>query len=87
MAWRFLSRISERDAVDYCLYELPPQVEEESAPEVDPVTETSSLLPQFRARDPSTPTRPNSRRVDLLRSVSHVGGMFADSMYGQDDEE
>lgn len=92
VAWRFLSRISERDAVNFCLYELPELVEDrirdlDGASE-NGTTETSSLLPQFRARDSSTPNRPTSKRMDLLRSVSHVGGMFADSVYGtQDDEE
>jgi hypothetical protein len=91
VAWRFLSKISERDAVDYCFYELP-ETGENAAGGVEGTsengaTETSSLLPQFRARDSSALNRPTSKRVDLLRSVSHVGGMFADTFHGQDDEE
>lgn len=76
MAWRFLGRISERDAVDYCLYELPPHVAASSEPDIEDleVSEHSSLLPQFRARDPVPSPRPVSRRVELLRSVSHIGG-------------
>ncbi|KAH8594543.1 hypothetical protein B0O99DRAFT_625182 [Bisporella sp. PMI_857] len=88
VAWRFLSRISERDAVDYCLYELPNtdiEVGSDAEPATEP-TESSSLLPQFRA---STPTiRPtSSKRVELLRSVSHMGGVFGGEDEGLDDEE
>ncbi|TVY55879.1 Calcium channel, partial [Lachnellula suecica] len=81
VAWRFLTRLSERDAVDFCLYELTAttdQDEESSDPNtpctIDP-NERSSLLPQFRAQDPPTPTRPGSKRIELLRSVSNIGMM------------
>jgi len=92
VAWRFLSRISERDAVDFCLYELPkPDTCQENGSETNETieaTEHSSLLPQFRANDtPRTPTRPtSSKRAELLRSVSHIGGVFAHEDGGQDDE-
>jgi hypothetical protein len=93
VAWRFLTRISERDAVDYCLYELPappatPQPEEDTCG-LDS-DERSSLLPQFRARDPTTPTtptRPGSKRVELLRSVSHLAGMSASALDDDDEED
>jgi hypothetical protein len=76
VAWRFLSRISERDAVNFCLYELPQrEIELERDASDSGVTERSTLLPQFRAREPpTTPTRPTSKRVELLRSVSSIGG-------------
>ncbi|KAG9247684.1 hypothetical protein BJ878DRAFT_491316 [Calycina marina] len=93
-AWRFLSRISERDAVEFCLYELPkPDSDSDSDAEAAKLqpTEHSSLLPQFRANESSTsstPTRPpRGRRDELLRSVSHIGGVFADGEDGEDDEE
>ncbi|KAJ5042508.1 uncharacterized protein L3040_005051 [Drepanopeziza brunnea f. sp. 'multigermtubi'] len=84
VAWRFLTRLSERDAVDFCLYELPEvKVPEEPEPEPEfegpcgmEAGERTSLLPQFRARDhprPMTPTRLGSKRVELLRSISHMG--------------
>jgi len=38
---------------------------------LDP-SERSTLLPQFRVQDTPTLTRPGSKRVDLLRSVSHI---------------
>jgi hypothetical protein len=92
-AYKFLSRISEREAVDFCLYELPP-------PPPDPVATTeacdvdedehSSLLPQFRARDSqiSTPGKPENRRTQLLRSLSRVSlGASSLSDDGQSDRE
>jgi hypothetical protein len=90
VAWRFLSRISERDAVDYCLYELP-RVDSSLADAFDgPAdsnpTEHSTLLPQFRPQEPMIPTRPTSKRMELLRSVSNMGGMFSE-MDGPHDEE
>lgn len=89
VAWRFLSRISERDAVLFCLYELPAKELEEENCGCDPEpSERSSLLPQFRARDPpSTPTRPSSKRVELLRSVSNIGGISDPTHEGEEDEE
>lgn len=83
IAWRFLTRMAERDAVDFCLYELPEvKTADDDAPvdachELD-TTERSSLLPQFRARDHSssvTSTKPGSKRVEMLRSISHMGSM------------
>ena len=92
VAWRFLSRVSERDAVDLCLYELPkPDTGHENGEETGQaveVTERSSLLPQFRATDtPTTPPRPtSSKRAQLLRSVSNIRGVFTHEDDGQDDE-
>lgn len=88
VAWRFLSRISERDAVDYCLYELPqeePQISLDGPADTN-TTERSSLLPQFRPQELMTPTRPGSKRVELLRSVSNMGDMFS-GLDGPHDEQ
>lgn len=91
MAWRFLSRISERDAVDYCLYELPresPELPDAlNTPADSNPTESSSLLPQFRPQEPITSVRPTSKRGELLRSVSNMGGMLADMDGGHDEED
>ncbi|TVY45355.1 Calcium channel [Lachnellula subtilissima] len=78
VAWRFLARISERDAVDFCLYELPAvskpadESSESGTPSTLDLNERSTLLPQFRAQDLPIPTRPGSRRAELLRSISHI---------------
>ena len=88
VAWRFLGRISERDAVEFCLYELPPHVVAQESDSGDlNVSERSSLLPQFRARDPMTPQRPGSKRVDLLRSVSNIGGLSSYDYHSEEDED
>jgi hypothetical protein len=92
VAWRFLTRISERDAVDFCLYELPPlPATEEDIESCEGVAdERSSLLPQFRARDPHSPTttRPESRRVEMLRSLSGIGRISgADNEFEDHEEE
>lgn len=78
VAWRFLTRLSERDAVDFCLYELPPhsEAQEESSGTGGPCAldpnGQSSLLPQFRPQDVSVSTRPHSKN-ELQRSVSSMG--------------
>jgi len=89
VAWRFLSRISERDAVDNCLYELPREelgleVSLDGSSDSNP-TERSSLLPQFRPQVPMAIPRPGSK-IKLLKSVSKMGGMFGE-MDGAHDEE
>jgi hypothetical protein len=80
VAWRFLTQVSERDAVDFCLYELPPvQPRSEDGHangNEEPADEHTNLLPQIRPRSALAPTasdRPGSRRVELLRSVSGIG--------------
>lgn len=89
VAWRFLTQLSERDAVDFCLHELPEVSPSEGAEERRSlevtVDERSTLLPQFRARDNLTPVpaRPESRRAELLRSVSNFGS----EGHNEDDDE
>lgn len=81
MAWRFLTQLSERDAVEFCLYELPAKQPEEPSEEHNGApgpcdseqNEHSSLLPQFRAQDPPAPIRLAPKKDDLLRSISHIG--------------
>ncbi|PBP17410.1 receptor-activated Ca2+-permeable cation channel [Diplocarpon rosae] len=95
IAWRFLTRLSERDAVDFCLYELPEVAVERAVLEsADPcgveASERTSLLPQFRAWDhprSTTPTRPGSKRAEMLRSVSHMGSLSAPDQYAEDEDE
>lgn len=70
--------------MDFCLFELPQtQPSEVEACANADVTERSSLLPQFRPNTASTPTRPGSKRVELLRSVSNIGLPTTD----QDEDE
>lgn len=86
VAWRFLSRISERDAVSFCLYELPlPTLQRMGGAEESQTTEHSTLLPQFRERDSPPGTRPPSqnKKTELLRSI----GTFFTHNDMDDDED
>ncbi|KAF7903218.1 uncharacterized protein EAF01_006267 [Botrytis porri] len=95
VAWRFLSRVSERDAVDFCLYELPSPTLQRSTdgaveePEESQATEHSTLLPQFRERDSPPSTRPPSRnkKTELLRSISHMGSFFTHDDMDDDEDD
>ncbi|KAE8443417.1 hypothetical protein EG329_001898 [Mollisiaceae sp. DMI_Dod_QoI] len=86
VSWRFLGRVSERDAMAFCLFELPQTQagDVEACANVD-ATERTSLLPQFRPNQPTTPVRPGSRRVEMLRSISSIGIPTQDE--GQEEDE
>lgn len=95
VAWRFLTHLSEREAVDYCLYEIPdPTPSERTAADEEEgeVDEHSALLAQALAgsvgssrRGTSTSPMGPSRRNLLLQSISRLTmSMTAD---GDDDEE
>jgi len=96
VSWRFLTRLSGRDAVDFCLYELlPPETpDDEELPEARnrnnaAITEGSRLLPQNQAPDHSLPrpTTSRSTRRQLARTVIQLGNhMFADND-GEGEEE
>lgn len=99
ISWRFLTRLSGHDAVDFCLYELPPPeaLDDEELPEVrignnpDPTepTEVSRLLPQYCAPYHSLPrpTTSRSTRQQLMRTVTHLGRhIFADTE-GEEEED
>lgn len=95
VAWRFLSRLSEREAVDYCLYEIPELADE---PEPEPLPETihedpSERSPLFRRATTSNggarrsmPQRHKSvKRSQLLQSLSRLTASFHSD--DSDDEE
>lgn len=100
VSWRFLTRLSGRDAVDFCLYELPPSEtpDDEELPEArnrnnaaitDP-DESSRLLPENRAPDHSLPrpTTSRSTRQQLMRTVIQLGNhVFADNDGEEEEEE
>ncbi|KAI0013045.1 hypothetical protein F4779DRAFT_613913 [Xylariaceae sp. FL0662B] len=83
VAWRFLTRLSEREVVEFCLYEVPDSCEDESssldAESADggESNERSALLGHV-ARSPSAEHSANhngtgsSRRNQLLQSVSKL---------------
>jgi hypothetical protein len=86
VAWRFLHRISERDAAMFCLYELPQQGVEAEREACHPdITEQSALLPQFRETQAQPPT---NRRFELLRSVLNIrGASGSESSIEEEDRE
>jgi hypothetical protein len=94
VAWRFLTQVSERDAVDFCLYELPPLrpngEDRHANGNEHPADEHTNLLPQIRSRSAIAsvaPDPPGSRRVELLRSLSGIGIEPADEEQIEIDEE
>lgn len=100
VSWRFLTRLSQRDAIDFCLYELPaPEViDDEERPELESSNnmttaesnEESRLLPQYRAPDhvPPRPTTSRSTRQQLMRTIAELGNhIFVDSDGDEDEED
>lgn len=76
----------------FCLYHLPqpdPVGVREAGNGSESSTERHNLLPQFHPRDHRAASRPGTRshRVNLLRSVSHMGFIFSHEMDGAVDEE
>lgn len=94
MAWRFLTHLSEREAVDYCLYEIPEQPTTDSdsrrSDEEDgEVDENSALLAQAWSGTADSARRAftqsgSGRRSMLFQSITRLTvSMTADS----DDED
>lgn len=96
MAWRFLTHLSEREVVDYCLYEIPEPEQaidngtyhdEENGRQSGEVDENTTLLTRTlsdtveSAKSTITNTGPK-KRYQLLRSISRLTA-FDD----EDDEE
>jgi hypothetical protein len=91
--------LSGRDAVDFCLYELPPSetYDDEELPEarngnntvVTNPDESSRLLPQIRAPDQSIPrpTTSRSTRQQLMQTVTQLGNHIFPDNEGEGDEE
>lgn len=100
VAWRFLTHLSEREAVDYCLYEIPDPkcIEDRSATDEEDAaaavaTERSSLLGHARngaaacSSSRRSPVQPGSnKRSLLLQSLSRLT-MSMTSEDGDEDED
>jgi hypothetical protein len=92
VAWRFLSRLSEREAVDYCLYEIP-EPKDESARNGD--EESNERSPLLSGSWPGTTNsrrslpRPGSstKRNQLLQSISRLTmSLTADEDEDEEDD-
>ncbi|TQS33811.1 hypothetical protein Golomagni_05832, partial [Golovinomyces magnicellulatus] len=89
VAWRFLTRLSEREAVDYCLYELPATqcITPSTTNEDVESNETSPLLSHAHHHhqndeDPSSPPK----RSQLLNSVSRLTNISEDTSTDQETD-
>ena len=77
-AWRFLTRLSEREAVEYCLYEIPDpkdprkqnQNDPEGASEATPLIRR--VLPYSDSDRVIVPVGSSSKRSQLLSSLSKL---------------
>ncbi|KAK0666692.1 hypothetical protein QBC41DRAFT_280428 [Cercophora samala] len=96
VAWRFLTHLSEREAVDYCLYEIPDPKDTESHSHTDEeegeVDEHSALLAQALhgsiGSSRRTPQSATTKRNLLLSSISRLTmSMTADDEDGEGEEE
>ncbi|KAH7319869.1 hypothetical protein B0I35DRAFT_430038 [Stachybotrys elegans] len=95
VAWRFLSRLSEREAVDYCLYEIPdPDCADhpQTAQEVDEEFGESSPLLAHSFTGTSTdgrglnvPTGSTRKKLQLLSSLSRLT-YSTDEMVDEDSD-
>lgn len=96
VAWRFLTRLSEREAVDYCLYEIPDPHEAPHEPANgdgdEEASERSPLLPSSpggwsgsRRSGPAAPAGSSIKRYQLLSSLSKLTTSF--HMNDDDDDE
>ncbi|RSL39597.1 hypothetical protein CEP53_013947 [Fusarium sp. AF-6] len=94
VAWRFLTRLSEREAVDFCLYEIPDLDDDSEAEETgnghardEEAGEASPLLSHLRSIDNRRrgpgPAGSSMKRNQLLSSLSRLT-MTSDE---NDDEE
>ncbi|KAF3767609.1 hypothetical protein M406DRAFT_328679 [Cryphonectria parasitica EP155] len=95
VAWRFLTHLSEREVVDYCLYEIPDSEhpdnragngDEEDGRLTEEVDENTALLAQSLAETVTSAKNAflntgSNKRYQLLKSISRL------TMHGDEDEE
>jgi hypothetical protein len=95
VAWRFLTHLSEREAVDYCLYEIPDPRDSDQSPtdeEEATIDEQSALLGQAlqgtvnSARQALSQSGSNKRNM-LLQSISRLTMSMTFDDEGDDEEE
>lgn len=101
VAWRFLTHLSEREVVDYCLYEIPdpedpqedggPRNDENNSRQSEDIDENTALLAQtwpgtvHSARTALSSTGSN-RRYQLMKSISRLT-IVHDEDEDEDEEE
>lgn len=92
VAWRFLTHLSEREVVDYCLYEIPdpghgqgpaPDEENGGRRSSDEVDENTALLAQSWADTVNTAKSAithngSNKRYQLMKSISRLTVLYED---------
>ncbi|ETS83610.1 hypothetical protein PFICI_05486 [Pestalotiopsis fici W106-1] len=96
VAWRFLTRLSEREAVEFCLYEIPDPKQKSiflrNAPDLGESNERTALLPSSSSNEhpgsrPDTLRGASQRRTQLIQSLSKLTmSMQLDSNDEEEDE-
>ncbi|KAK6087579.1 ion transporter [Seiridium cupressi] len=97
VAWRFLTRLSEREAVEFCLYEIPDPEEasiaSRDAPDRGESNERTALLSSSTTPTDDPETRPGTlragsqRRSQLMQSLSRLTmSMHLDTDEEEEDE-
>ncbi|UKZ54228.1 hypothetical protein TrVGV298_008035 [Trichoderma virens] len=97
VAWRFLTHHSEREAVTFCLYEIPDRKKAKAQRQQQPgqilgsdpeAGEGTPLIPRvlasFDGSDPHPPVGSSSKKIQLLSSLSRLTNL---SMDDDDDDE
>lgn len=98
VAWRFLTHLTEREAVEFCLYEIPSKDPADAPPRRDEengeaeVDENSALLAQAFTSTSDTMRRTldrkgSTRRNLILQNISRLTQSFADSDDDDGEEE
>lgn len=100
VAWRFLTHLSEREAVDYCLYEIPEPKEaqedgraredDENGRQSEEVDENTALLAQtwpgtFDSAKSALTSTGTNKRYQLLKSISRLTITYDED--GDEDED
>lgn len=95
VAWRFLTRHSEREAVTFCLYEIPDRKKVKAqqqllANDIE-ADERAPLLPRvlatFDGSSPSAPAGSSSKKIQLLSSLSRLTNFGMDDDDDDDEED
>jgi hypothetical protein len=94
VAWRFLTHLSERDAIGYCLYELPPIKEGHDARGSDSIHEAqledderATLLPHNRHNTEQAFNSTNTARRQRLMNTITESNIFENEGAVDDEDD
>lgn len=100
VAWRFLTHLSEREVVDYCLYEIPDPghgsdsataQDEENGRQSEEVDENTALLAQWSSTvnmaKSAVTHNGSSKRYQLMKSISRLTVLYEDDDDNDEKED